>query len=823
MVGYSPKTWLWVLQLACVLVALGLGAAAHAQSLQIAASNWRSDDSSLIYSVTANTSTEPSAPPSLILAPLGIPRSLALGYNSLAYVPSGTPGVLDLIASASDGLPTIFRFFGPNYTTAQSVWCPSSSACTSLTTGPSGGIIAMAVDASGTLYVLSTDPGKNTCSLSSAPTEIWAFRQVPSSASGFAATPILIDAAVAGPSCNGQRDYSQRDYSQRDYSQNNIDSLSFIALNEGDELTPMLPPDYTARDLVIAPAGVGAPVTAGDVLVLFGWDNVYTQTPVIADYNHSTVQNVLNGSALPYGSSSGGVPAPVTVANSFDISPLAIGGDFYEVPVSMAFWPSNSSVLLLTNMGNIYNFTWAPNTNITNYPSGYAVGVYQQFASGLTPSNPDVVGGYGYCHQPSTQNEVLRTANQAGQSYAFVAANTCGTGRGYGAAYPSYIWSMDGINPPVRYMETEGDLAGLAVSAAISTIAHNGSGTGAGCAAPMTCNITGGDTQSLAGPGASQLTAADTITENVCTVTTDPRQICPPGIPSNPYYNSRELPVAAVCPNLPSGGAGSSVIPDYLCGGYGPGGAGSGTGFAVIQGIANGVNKIPGLLNLNDTNPDAFFPPGGTSECSPTGIFVDNISAGWGPWSLSPVEGTIPEGNRLIELSDGCGGDKETTSGMSLTLLGVTLDLANATQELGALPKTLANFAEFKYINLDVELAEDPIDLPNKVRIVEIITQSALFLAARKIGCAEDTLYEADRYVINNASHFHGTPARDPNSYGRTRARILNLFYTLFTREDGNVNPITGNNVNVNIPLLAPSLTGPPASCSVPYLGRDGY
>jgi hypothetical protein len=202
---------------------------------------------------------------------------------------------------------------------------------------------------------------------------------------------------------------------------------------------------------------------------------------------------------------------------------------------------------------------------------------------------------------------------------------------------------------------------------------------------------------------------------------------------------------------------------------------------------------------------------------------VDNISAGWGPWSLSPVEGTIPEGNRLIELSDGCGGDKETTSGMSLTLLGVTLDLANATQELGALPKTLANFAEFKYINLDVELAEDPIDLPNKVRIVEIITQSALFLAARKIGCAEDTLYEADRYVINNASHFHGTPARDPNSYGRTRARILNLFYTLFTREDGNVNPITGNNVNVNIPLLAPSLTGPPASCSVPYLGRDGY
>jgi hypothetical protein len=153
----------------------------------------------------------------------------------------------------------------------------------------------------------------------------------------------------------------------------------------------------------------------------------------------------------------------------------------------------------------------------------------------------------------------------------------------------------------------------------------------------------------------------------------------------------------------------------------------------------------------------------------------------------------------------------------------VALALPNATQELGNLPKTLVNFAEYKFVNLGVELATDPVDTPNKVRLLAILAQSAVFLAAGKSGCAEDTLFEADRYVINNASHFHGAPALDPNSYGRTRARILNLFFTLFTRLDGNPNPITDLGPNVNVPLLAPSLSGPPASCSVSYLGPDGY
>ncbi len=194
-----------------------------------------------------------------------------------------------------------------------------------------------------------------------------------------------------------------------------------------------------------------------------------------------------------------------------------------------------------------------------------------------------------------------------------------------------------------------------------------GSGTGTGCL--TTCNITGGEAQTITGTPAAlaavaALGSAGTITENVCIVTADPRQICGGVNPIAPYYSSTTLPVAAVCPNTQfDPGFGSTVIPDYFCGNYGAEGPGAGTGFAVVQGIANGVNEIPGLLQLNDANPDAFFgftptlssPP----ECSPINIPVDNISVGWAPWSLSPVEGSIPEGDRMIELTDGCGGEKQ--------------------------------------------------------------------------------------------------------------------------------------------------------------------
>lgn len=65
----------------------------------------------------------------------------------------------------------------------------------------------------------------------------------------------------------------------------------------------------------------------------------------------------------------------------------------------------------------------------------------------------------------------------------------------------------------------------------------------------------------------------------------------------------------------------------------------------------------------------------------------------------------------------------------SLTLVGVTLNLTNAIQELGSLPKTMGYFAGFKYVNLIAEVSEDNITLSNKGRLLAILTDSALFLA----------------------------------------------------------------------------------------------
>jgi hypothetical protein len=95
-----------------------------------------------------------------------------------------------------------------------------------------------------------------------------------------------------------------------------------------------------------------------------------------------------------------------------------------------------------------------------------------------------------------------------------------------------------------------------------------------------------------------------------------------------------------------------------------------------------------------------------------------------------------------------------------------------------------------------------------KARLLAIITDSALFLATGNHPCAEATLYDADAYVVANATVFAGNSV-DPNSYGRTRTRILNLFYTLYTRLDGFTNPITNNPLYIGSPLLNPGFSSP--------------
>jgi hypothetical protein len=390
---------------------------------------------------------------------------------------------------------------------------------------------------------------------------------------------------------------------------------------------------------------------------------------------------------------------------------------------------------------------------------------------------------------------------------------------------------------------SSGALAGTCSSGAlqypVTSTTTSSTGTVLQCTAPQICNLSGGDTQTVAAGTTAAATAlaavsTDPITENLCIIKQDPRQICGADPRTTPHYTTNTtFPVSEFCP-----GFGNTVVPDYLCGAYSSNGPqvpprAPNNGLAVLQGISDPVNNIPGLLWLNDANPDVYFgfSPSGTyaSECNNIGLPVspfsgnpDGISIAWAPWSGSAVEGLIPENPRPEEVTDGCGGQKNGSGGVSITLIGVTMNLSNATQELGpgagrnSPLVNLIEFADYKYANLFLEVAaDDNIPVSNKAHFLAIVTQSALFLAGGNHACAETTLYDADNYVLSNANVFLGNSV-DPNSYGRTRTRLLNLFYTLYTRIDMKVNPITNLAISVPFPLLAPGFT--PPVCSPPHL-----
>jgi hypothetical protein len=801
MSSYSSGIGSSITRLACALIALCGSVAAQAQTIQMAASlsnnatyNYYTEaysDANVIFGVTVTPHS--GLPPSLSLNPLPINPPNNLNYlnytgfnnNGLVYAPSSQPNAtVDLIADSNG---SIYRFFGPTFSgtlggtapNAVPIWnscfesevvrasvvvvTPSSPSETSGCNGPeSPG--AMAIDGNGTLYVLSVDGGASECGQVA---ELWAFVPLASSPSGFNGTPVLIDNDVAGP---GTSACSLRDYSNNDISQPSGQSF--------------FPNPYNVSDLMVAPAGVAGttPLTPNDVLVMFGdrgtnADDRGAPIAVLADYRASNLAAVLNRTAA--------LNAPLTVLNSSDITHWAQapgesgwGGTFADQALSVAAWPADSNILLLDLNGNVFKVTWSSTT--VGSTTTYSVVNQPVFWSLLPNANSDAESG-----DSSFQVESLRTGAQAGASYAFVTAYTAGEG----PTVPSEILALDnsgGANSAQSVATSDGPFAALAVNSPAST---TGTSTGAQCVTG--CNLTGGDQQQIMGTPAAiaaveALGANGKITENVCIVEQDPRHICNKSASparGNPWYNSRTLPVSAVCPHFnPS--FGNTVIPDYICGDYGSGGPGTGTGFAVIQGIANGVDGISGLLIYNDANADAFFDPGHTELCTggePATLF------GWAPWSGSPVEGSIPESPNMIELTYGCGTSKASSSGMSIDLLGAKLSLATASE----FKPNNVSFAQFKYANLFTDVLVAPIDLVQKERLEQIIVRSELFLDQGQYACAARKIWRADEYVADHAGHFHGIAGFDPNSYGRSRSRLANLFFTIFSRIEGNPAPQT--------------------------------
>jgi hypothetical protein len=227
------------------------------------------------------------------------------------------------------------------------------------------------------------------------------------------------------------------------------------------------------------------------------------------------------------------------------------------------------------------------------------------------------------------------------------------------------------------------------------------------------------------------------------------------------------LPVSQVCP-----GFGNTVIPDYLCGGAGP----SHSGFVLAYTVAEGVDALSGIQV--DSEAVAETALGGTSPPCP------GIVGTWAPRSGSAVEGTIPEGNLLLEQTDGCGSSRVKSRGMSIYGIGLALNV-------DALPGTtpadkLVNFATSKYRALVATVRTGNIEPGEKSRLLECISESRESFSARKYGCAARRLYRCDAQVGADAGSYFGTAA-NPNVYGDVRARLGNLYLTIDARISGNL------------------------------------
>ncbi len=270
------------------------------------------------------------------------------------------------------------------------------------------------------------------------------------------------------------------------------------------------------------------------------------------------------------------------------------------------------------------------------------------------------------------------------------------------------------------------------------------------------------------------------ITEQLCTVPTDPRLI---------LYGTctgHMLPVSQVCPGSDFAHT-TTVIPDYLCGGSGA----TGKGFAIIRGQGDAVDGITGLLFGNEAS--AAKALGGTTD--PTCPYA---TLDWAPRPDSALEGTIPEGNVLLEMTSGCGSSHGRQRGMSVLGIGLVLNT-------DALPGTtlVQKFTSFataapgmypnlptggKYANLQAVIGTGNVAQPEQANISACVAASQNYAKSGQYACAARRAYKCDQEVAVNATSYVGNAA-NPNPYGDVRGRLANLYLNFNTRVLGNPSP----------------------------------
>jgi hypothetical protein len=341
----------------------------------------------------------------------------------------------------------------------------------------------------------------------------------------------------------------------------------------------------------------------------------------------------------------------------------------------------------------------------------------------------------------------VRTGIEATLPFAFLANNNGGQIIKFGAPPPG-----GGSNPPLATVTSGVQRPqGLAASNLAAIPAAECLNTAGGCdvlGAVLRHNV-----ERLASlPGY--------VIEDVCVVPKDPR------IMQYGSCTGHSLPVAQVC-----AGFGDTVIPDTMCGGSGT----SGSGFALIKSTTNSLNTAKGALIVNEAFTEGVL-SGAVLPCPKTVL-------GWAP---TDGEGTIVEGDTMLEITSSCGSSKGLTRGLSLWGIGLVLNES-------ALPgKNLADarikFAATKYDTLSSTITLASIQAAFRSSLTACLDTSRTFFDRKKYANAAAQLVTCDALVAASESAFSGN-ALNPNPSGEIRGRLANLFLTLNTRILGNPAP----------------------------------
>jgi len=432
------------------------------------------------------------------------------------------------------------------------------------------------------------------------------------------------------------------------------------------------------------------------------------------------------------------------------------------VPGGMAFWPPDNSLLVTTSRGAILQYHLTPSEIPGTFASNLGNGQFK-----------------------------IKTGIQFGLPYAYVANNNGGDILQFGGPNQLLATVTSGVQHPV----------GLAVTNAVYaplSACQNQQTSG--------CDLLGGRVITHDVP--PNLSLAGNVIEDVCVVPVDPRL-------AQASSCTTALSVSTVCAGFSS----SVVIPASLCGSSGP----SGKGFALVKTLTQAYatpSSFPfnGALILNDSNLPNVLPPSPSNPvCNPPAPGTTPL--GTLTWAPLSGEGTVVEGNNLLEVTSGCDGSTSKSYGLSLFGLGLGLNTAAtgglvsfASAKYGTVLGTIQGEITAGALPAPIAPSSLPPDGNLTFQLQQCIdtSQAAFAKGSAYYNGAALQLLAADQSiaaVATLAAPF--TPdSTYPNPSAALRWRLQNMYYTINTRLSGNT--AASGPPSPPPPPPSPSISGTP-------------